>query len=81
EVLRYVENGKLKISRKTSVLAPRWKHLSAEYVQSVKDYEKAIDGEQSAEELSEAVISKAAKFLERHLHIYTSIIRSSFGVS
>ncbi len=77
EVLKHVECGEIKIGRKTSTLAPRWKHLSAEYVQTERNYEKAVDNEKSAEELAELVISKSAKFLASHLPIYTSILRGS----
>lgn len=73
-VLLRVDAGEIKIGRRTATPATKWKHLSAEYVQSEKDYAAAEDSEMSGEDLGKIVIKKMAKFLKKNLETYHGIL-------
>lgn len=74
EVLRQVDNGRIKIGRRTSKLG-RYKHLSGIDVQSSKAYQKAEVGEASAEELGRKVMKRVVNFLELNLQVYDEALR------
>ncbi len=74
EVLHQVDQGRIKIGRKTSKLG-RYKHLSGIDAQTSKTYQKAEVSEVSADELGRKVMKRVVNFLELHLQVYDEALR------
>ncbi|UYV37712.1 PD-(D/E)XK nuclease family protein [Rhodobacteraceae bacterium D3-12] len=77
KVLEKVDEGKIKIGRRTSAIK-KWKHLSFADVQTAKEYTKAEESEIDAEELGRKAIKKMASFLKHHLPVYDDLLKKIF---
>ncbi|MGL1921586.1 MAG: PD-(D/E)XK nuclease family protein [Hyphomicrobiales bacterium] len=79
EILKQIDNKKIKIGRKTPIEATQYKHLSADFLLTDKRYIKAETSDETAAELIEGIKMNAAKFLNSTLPIYDVILQDAFG--
>ena len=76
-VLKAVDDGKLKVGRRKKIMSKTWQHLSSDNVFSDKICND-MTAEESAENIANEIIILSNNFLKKTLPIYDSIVRGTF---